>query len=58
MGRHDIAAVMMGLAIGLAAILLEVWVGAAGRLTQIAALLLIGAILCAVQYWLIRTCRK
>ncbi|MEI7771310.1 MAG: hypothetical protein WCI67_15070 [Chloroflexales bacterium] len=51
-------ATIMGLAIGLGAILLEAWVGVAGWLVRVAALLLIGAILCAVQYWLIQVRRK
>jgi hypothetical protein len=48
----------MGLAIGLGAIMLEAWVGQAGWPVRIAALLLVGAILCAAQYWLLRMRRK
>jgi hypothetical protein len=48
----------MGLAIGLGATLLEAWVGGAEWPARIAALLLIGAILCAAQYGIIRLRRK
>jgi hypothetical protein len=48
----SIDAAMMGLAIGLAAVLLEWWVGNAGWPVRIAALVVVGAILCAAQYGL------
>lgn len=53
MNRLSIDALIMGLAIGLAAILLDAWVGTAGWLARIAALLLVGSLLCGVQYLLL-----
>jgi hypothetical protein len=56
--RLYIDAVMIGLAIGLGAVLLEAWVGTAEWQVRIAAMLGISAILCAAQYWLIKLHRK
>ncbi|MCS6880146.1 MAG: hypothetical protein RMK84_03950 [Oscillochloridaceae bacterium] len=47
-------AVVMGLLIGIAAVLLERWVGGAGWGLRVAALALAGAALCLVQYGLTR----
>ncbi|MBX0326788.1 hypothetical protein K2Z83_03715 [Oscillochloris sp. ZM17-4] len=54
MDRRYAEAAIMGLAIGLGAILLEVWVGHAGWPARIAALVVIGAVICAAQYGLMR----
>jgi hypothetical protein len=51
-------AAIMGLAIGLGAILLELWVGDSGWLARVVALLVVGAGLCAAQYGLIRWRRR
>jgi hypothetical protein len=56
--RLSIDVALMGIAIGLGAILLEAWVGESGWPARIAALLLVGALLCAAQYWLIRLRRR
>lgn len=56
--RLSIDAVVMGLTIGLGAILLDAWVGDAIWPLRIAALLLVGSALCAVQYLLLRQRRK
>jgi hypothetical protein len=53
-----INAAIMGLAIGLCAVLLEVWVGHAGWPVRIAALLVVGSALCAAQYSLMRWRRR
>ncbi|MEI8308054.1 MAG: hypothetical protein WCF99_13420 [Chloroflexales bacterium] len=58
MDRSYIDAVIMGLAVGLGAILLEAQAGSLGWPLQFTALLLIGTILCAAQYGLIRLRRR
>jgi hypothetical protein len=50
--RYSTDAVLMGISIGLGTMLLDRWVSNSGWLIQLAALLLIGTILCAAQYGL------
>lgn len=54
MGRFPLEAVVMGLAIGLGAILLNVWVGDASWPRRLLALAFVGALLCALQYGFVR----
>jgi hypothetical protein len=51
-------AVTMGLGIALGAILLDRWVGEAGWLARISALLVVGGLLCLAQYGLLRLRRR
>jgi len=51
--QYSTDAVLIGISIGLGTMLLDTWVGNSGWLIQLAALLLIGTILCAAQYGLI-----
>jgi hypothetical protein len=56
--RLSLDAVIMGLVIGLSAVLLENLAGEASWLVRIIALLVVGLILCAAQYALIRWRRR
>ncbi len=56
--RFYIEAIIMGLCIGLAALLINGWVGEASWPARIAALLVIGGGLCLMQYGLVRARRK
>jgi len=52
-GRYAIA-VVMGLLIGILAVLLDRWVGEAGWWLRVAALVITGTVLCVAQYGLAR----
>jgi hypothetical protein len=56
--RAYIEALVVGLCIGLAALLIDEWVGDAGWLTRIVALLVVGGLLCLVQFGITRLWRK
>jgi hypothetical protein len=56
--RRYADAALMGLSIGLCAIMLEVWVGESEWPGRIGALLLVGSALCAAQYGLMRWRRR
>jgi hypothetical protein len=51
-------AILMGLCIGLAALLLNSWVGDGSWRLRIASLALVGGGLCVLQYWLARVGRR
>jgi hypothetical protein len=55
--RIFLEAVLMGLCIGLVALLLDHWVGDSSWHLRIASLLVVGGGLCLVQYWLARAGR-
>lgn len=56
--RLSLDALMMGLVIGICAILLERWFGAAAWLVRMIALVVVGLFLCALQYGLMRWMRR
>lgn len=51
-------AIIIGVLIGLSAMLLQIWVGEAGWLARGAALLLLGGLICWLQFWLLRRHRR
>lgn len=56
--RVYIEALVMGLCVGLAAVLLNYWLNDNSWRVRILALLLVGAALCLVQYGLVRLGRR
>jgi hypothetical protein len=56
--RAYIEAFVVGLCIGLAALLIDRWVGDAGWPTRIATLTAVGGLLCLVQFGITRLWRK
>ncbi|NTV63554.1 MAG: hypothetical protein HGA65_08470 [Oscillochloris sp.] len=58
MGRLSLDAVIMGLIIGICAVLLESWAGRASLPLRLVCWLLVGGALCAVQYALMRWLRR
>lgn len=55
--RVYLEAFVMGLCIGLAALLIDRWVGEAGWPPRVLALLLVGGLLCLIQYGMVRARR-
>ncbi|HMQ29307.1 MAG TPA: hypothetical protein PKD53_01215 [Chloroflexaceae bacterium] len=56
--RVYLEAMVMGLLIGVAALLIDRWVGEAGWPPRILALLVVGGSLCLAQYGLVRARRR
>jgi len=52
--RFYVEAVVMGLLIGLAVLLLQSWLGAAAPAVRLLALLVAGGLLCLIQYGMAR----
>ena len=52
--RLYVQAVVIGLLIGLGAVILELWFGNSGWIARILALILLGSAICGFQYWLLR----
>jgi hypothetical protein len=55
--RIYLEALVIGLSIGGSALVLDRLVGDASLLVRVASLILVGGLLCLVQYWLTRTRR-
>lgn len=56
--RVYLEAMMMGLLIGIAALLLDRWVGGSSWPPRLVALAAVGGLLCLVQYGLVRARRR
>jgi len=56
--RVYLEALLIGLCIGLAAVLLDRWVGGSSWQLRIGSLLVLGGGICLLQYWLARVGRR